>query len=65
MRYRLQFHGRKLGASGLYYDFDWVVDADNEAEALEKLSETHERYPGGRWGAEVKVTMLGEPDEIG
>lgn len=63
MQYRLRFHGRQRGAIGIFYDVEHEVDAANEAEAIDLTMEKYEPCPGGQWGSEIKVTMLGEPDD--
>lgn len=56
MKYKANFRGRKLHASGIFYDIEDTVEAENEESANLKL---YEKYDSVMF---LKLTPL-EPSE--
>lgn len=42
MKYKAKFHGRKLHASGLFYDIEDTVEAENEEQARLRLYDQYQ-----------------------
>ena len=48
MRYRMVFQGRVIGAIGLFYECERIVEATDEEKARAMLYETHEHISNVR-----------------
>jgi len=53
MKFRLNFHGRRIGAIGIFYSCSVVVEADNSEDAAWKAYDTHQHIYLGVDGVHV------------
>ena len=53
-KWNVAFNGRKVGAIGIFYDVEIIIEAVDEQEVIEKLYEQYEHIK------RLKITLIEE-----